>query len=118
MNVSALVIVVGVMLTTTACGGATRGSSADPEAPANLSPELRAFDETLRPVWSTKAGEERVTAACNAAEQLVERARATKDSTLSSYTFTMQKECEDPLKDEVEGWLTKVNQRFRELSSK
>lgn len=106
-----------ILVTLVACGGGGRATGGE-TAPQTLSPPLRDFHEVFAPAWSAKPGAARVAAACEAAEKMAERARETKDSTLSSYTFTMQKECEDPVRDEVEGWLVKVHQRFRELADK
>ncbi|MBK6692498.1 MAG: hypothetical protein IPG50_09875 [Myxococcales bacterium] len=98
-----------------ACGAAS-SSGPSPERLAKMRPPLRAFHETLVPAWEAKAGALRVAKACDVAAELAERSKGVGDSSLASYAKALVAECEDPQRDEVESWLTRVHQRFEELA--
>jgi len=98
-----------------ACGAAS-SSGASPERLAKMPPPLRAFHEVLSPAWQAKAGAARVAKSCEVAAELAEKSNGVGDSSLASYAKALVAECEDPQRDEVESWLTRLHQRFEELA--
>jgi hypothetical protein len=81
----------------------------------NMSPELTAYHEVLKPVWHSEAGAVRSAKACESSAALVEKAKGVGDADLSAKSVALDESCKKEGKPEVEAKLSTLHDRFHEL---
>jgi hypothetical protein len=80
-----------------------------------MKPELKGFHETIKPIWHSSPGTERVTKACAGQAEMSTKAAAVGDAELTSAVDAVKAACATPDKKDVEAKLSSVHDRFHKL---
>lgn len=83
-----------------------------------MSPAIKEFHETIKPIWHSKEGTERVTKACAGQADLSAKAAAVGDAELTANVEAVKTACATPDKKDVETKLSAVHDRFHKLAEK